>query len=42
MPVFTTVKEAKEYGEKNYLRQEYKESIHGNWEVKEGYGKKKE
>ncbi len=40
MPMFTTFKEAKEYGEKNYFRQEYKETIHGNWAVWEGYGKK--
>ncbi len=42
MPTFKTLKEAERYGEKNYFRQEYKETIHGSWEVREGYGKKKE
>jgi len=39
MPIKKTLKEAEKYGEKNYLMPELTETIHGNWEVKEGYGK---
>ena len=40
MPIKKTLKEAEKYGEKNYLMPELTETIHGSWEVKEGYGKK--
>ena len=40
MPVFKTLIQAENYGVAHYLIPEYKETIHGNWEVKEGYGKK--
>lgn len=38
MLIKKTFKEAEKYGIKNYLTPEYTETIHGNWEVKEGYG----
>ena len=40
MPVFKTLIQAENYGVAHYLIPEYKETIHGNWEVKEGYGNK--
>ena len=40
MPTFKTLKEAERYGEKNYFIPEITETIHGSWEVKEGYGNK--
>lgn len=40
MPIKPTLKEAERYGDVHYLMPEYTETIHGNWEVKEGYGNK--
>ncbi len=37
-PLPKTFKEAEKYGETHYLQPELTETIHGNWEVKEGYG----
>ena len=38
MPKFKTLIKAENYGVTHYIKPEYKETIHGNWEVKEGYG----
>lgn len=40
MPKFKTLIQAENYGDVHYLMPEYKETIHGNWIVKEGYGNK--
>ena len=41
MPVFKTLKEAEDYGIKNYFSPEIKETIHGNWSVKDQYDKER-
>ena len=38
MTNFKTLSQARDYGKVHYLTPEYSETIHGNWEVKEGYG----
>ena len=40
MPKFKTLIQAENYGVTHYLQPEMTETIHGNWEVKEGYGNK--
>ena len=40
MPTKKTFKEAEDYGKDHYLLPELTETIHGNWKVEEGYGKK--
>ena len=39
MPVFKKYEQAEAYGIKNYFSPELKETIHGNWSVKDQYDK---
>ena len=41
MPTFKTLKEAIDYGEKNYFKPIVTETVHGNWAVWDEYCEKK-
>ena len=41
MPSFKTLKEAEQYGIKNYFTPKIKETIRGNWNVRDEWDNKK-